>query len=77
MDTSNPWQIVAEASDRLSEFVDAIPGWNGYDCAKETQGELVAAAALLQAANRFLRKAATREARRYCTVLKDGTEVRQ
>jgi len=63
-ETRNPWQEVADSIDRASALIEQIPGWDGYQCAPETDLELRGAAALVQRAMVYLRAAAAREAPR-------------
>jgi hypothetical protein len=60
------WQLAAEASDRITELMDNIPGWDGYEHAAETQDELRRAVVLLREAIPLLERASAREAAR-CT----------
>jgi hypothetical protein len=60
----SPWQQVSDASDRIAELVDEIPGWEGYRLAVATYSELRQAAALLQQATELLTAAAARESAR-------------
>jgi hypothetical protein len=57
----NPWQLAADASDRIGELMTEIPGWNGYEYSGETQDELRRAGALLQQATSLLEQARDRE----------------
>jgi len=63
-ETRNPWQEAADSIDRASALIEQIPGWDGYQCAPETDLELRGAAALVQRAMVYLRAAAAREAPR-------------
>ncbi len=58
-----PYDQIADASDRLAELIDTIPGW---DCehAAETHDELRRAAELLRQAIPLLERAVEREAGR-------------
>jgi hypothetical protein len=60
----SPWQLAADASDRVAELMCGIPGWDGYEFKAETQAELLQAAALMQRTERLLEKAEKRENRR-------------
>lgn len=60
----SPWQLAADASDRIAELIDEIPGWDGYQYADITQGELRYAIVLLQEAIPLLEQASRREAKR-------------
>ena len=60
----SPWQHVSDASDRIAELIDEIPGWDGYEYADITQGELRFAMVLLQEAIPLLEQASRREAKR-------------
>jgi len=63
--TSGPlWQRAAYASDRITELMDEIPGWDGYEHAEETLEELRRAVALLQKAITLLEQARRGEAKR-------------
>jgi hypothetical protein len=59
-----PWQQVSDASDRIAELVDEIPGWEGYQLAAATCSELRQAAALLQQAIELLTASSARESAR-------------
>jgi hypothetical protein len=57
------WQLAADASDRVGELIDEIPGWDGYEYADETQQDLQRTAALLQQVIPLLERASRREAK--------------
>ena len=57
----NPWQLAADASDRIGKLVTDIPGWEGYEYSGETLDELRRAAALLRQAIPLLKRARERE----------------
>jgi hypothetical protein len=59
----NPWQLAADAADRIAELLDDIPGW-AYEYAEETRDELLQTAALLQQAIPLLERARGREVKR-------------
>lgn len=58
------WQFAADASDRIAELMDEIPGWESYEYAGGTEDELRRAVALLQGAIPLLERAARREQQR-------------
>lgn len=60
----SPWQLAADASDRVADLMCNIPGWDGYEYKAETEAELLRAAALIQQAERLLEQASKRENRR-------------
>ena len=60
----SPWQCVADAADRIAELIDEIPGWDGYEYADISQGELRYAMVLLQEAIPLLEQVSRREAKR-------------
>ena len=64
VETRSPWQQVADAIHRAAGLIEQIPGWDGCQCAPETDLELRGAAALVQRAVLYLRAAAAREAPR-------------
>jgi hypothetical protein len=59
--STGPWQIVADASDRIEKLVTCIPGWDDYEHSGETLNELRRVAALLRQAIPLLEQAADRE----------------
>jgi hypothetical protein len=61
----SPWQLAADASDRVANLITNIPGWDDYEFAAETEAELLQAAALIQQAARLLEQASKRETRRF------------
>jgi hypothetical protein len=58
------WQLVADVSDRISNLLDCIPGWD-YEYLHETESELQHVALLLRQAVPLLERASEREGRRY------------
>jgi hypothetical protein len=59
----SPWQLAADASDRVAELICDIPGWDDYEFAAESGAALLQAAALIQRAERLLEGARKRENR--------------